>query len=349
MAKILVLLAETNSAVSQYRLKVPYEHIKSLGYDVDILLIKDVKNIEEYDIIHFHVNWLVHKAFWVMLDMLKCKKIMDIDDYWIIPSTNPHAKNHTVRDYVDYFKKVDLITTTTKQLKKYIKPYNRNIEIIPNIVIHPIVQPTFKSGWTRVGLIGGSSHLYDLKEIEGFVKHLNLNKVQLVLAGFSKAKDSPWQFSIWNQFEQIMTDDYRILDDRQHEYLASYNSETYPIETAYKRLHSLEFDKYYSVFEHVDIVLAPLQDTPFNRGKSELKAVEAGTFGKVLVASDVGVYKDFRDEALLFKSGPKEVAKHLNNLTNIDYRLELADKLQEKIKSRYSVEEITNKRIKLWY
>ena len=49
---------------------------------------------------------------------------------------------------------------------------------------------------------------------------------------------------------------------------------------------------FYKELKHIDINLAPLEDTKFNRAKSENKWTEASLAKKVTVASNVGAFKD---------------------------------------------------------
>lgn len=353
VGKALIMVGKGESAVHFYRLRSPYEYIKRLGYNVDICTVEEIKDIQSYDVIHFHANWLMSEGFRQMFDLLKCKKIMDIDDYWELPKTNPYYTTHFVKFYIKYFSKVDVITTTTEIFRRELLKYNKNVVVLPNCM--DLSLPQYKqidktSDRLRVGIVGGASHYYDLKVIEGFVNGLKLDKIQLVLAGFNVDGEKYPQFSIWNQFEQLITNDYSILDERQINYLASYNKEDYPFNTCYRRIFSRQINEYATLFNEIDVLLTPLEDNKFNRMKSELKAIEAGTFNKVFLASNVGAYSKFKNEALLFDNykANKQVTKHINNLLDKDYRDELAYLLAKRIEKDFNIEKITEKRLELW-
>lgn len=343
--KALIMIGNENNAVTFYRLSSPYKYIKSLGYDVDILKLDEIKDIHSYDVVHFHVNWVMVDSFRMFINSLTCKKVMDIDDYWEIPETNPAFGLHTVKYHLDFFRSVDVITTTTEIFRQELLKYNKNVVVIPNCVIS-IPIPEIESDKLRIGLVGGSSHLYDLKTIDGFVKGLDLDRVQLVLAGFNITGVKPEE-SIWNDFERILTDNYQIIDNEHKEHLLSYKVEDYNKSSPYKRIFSKPISEYYNIFSEIDVLLAPLEDSKFNRMKSELKALEAGAYNKVLLASKVGAYRKFAKEALLFNNSG-QVVKHIKALQSPEYRLELADLLADKVRKDFSIEKITEKRLKLW-
>lgn len=58
-----------------------------------------------------------------------------------------------------------------------------------------------------------------------------------------------------------------------------------------ERIDRLTYDEYGRSFTSVDVNIAPLEDTPFNRCKSALKAIEAGFWGVPTVASKNADYQ----------------------------------------------------------
>lgn len=80
---------------------------------------------------------------------------------------------------------------------------------------------------------------------------------------------------------------------------------------------SVGYDEYLRILHSCHICLQPLDDTKFNRYKSDIKFVEAGAGGLAVVASPV-VYDDYIEHGHtgLIARGPKEWEKSLNKLIN---------------------------------
>ena len=120
--------------------------------------------------------------------------IVDIDDYWLPTKEHP-IHQLIVNDNIDKkiianLKEASYVTTTTSIFASEIKRINKNVIVLPN-AINPnelqFNQPNTESEKIRVGWLGGSSHLHDLKLLEGFVSRNGgefNKKVQYVICGF---------------------------------------------------------------------------------------------------------------------------------------------------------------------
>ena len=192
MAKIKVLVVPSDrTGVSYFRSTIPHiklEEYFSDEFHVDIDYEPQLYNddfLKQYDIIHYHRTLGDYERINEVLD--RCDKlgvatIMDIDDYWS-PGPNHPAweiiKKHQLdRKIVDNLKCARNITTTTPIFKETMKPYNKNIFVLPN-AINPqekqFINKTEKHKRVRIGWLGGSSHLKDL-EILPLILVLILNK-----------------------------------------------------------------------------------------------------------------------------------------------------------------------------
>jgi glycosyltransferase involved in cell wall biosynthesis len=81
------------------------------------------------------------------------------------------------------------------------------------------------------------------------------------------------------------------------------------IELAHPRVQRVEKVRFAQFADHVRssyINLAPLEDTAFNRCKSALKAIEAGSFGVPTVASPIGDYLRVATEGILYARTDEE-------------------------------------------
>jgi glycosyltransferase involved in cell wall biosynthesis len=67
-----------------------------------------------------------------------------------------------------------------------------------------------------------------------------------------------------------------------------------------ERIGRVDFGRYADLVRASHLNLAPLEDTPFNRCKSALKAIEAGCFGVPTVASPIGDYLRVAPAGVLF-------------------------------------------------
>lgn len=307
------LLGITNgntSGVAYFRLQIPLNYLDTHSDKFELLCLAaeevdiTAKNLDNVDIVHFHANICSNKPLMdKLLDMQKrgCKLVMDLDDYFEIPKTNPFHKayNETLqKPIVFYMGKVNYLTTTTKLYAKELKKYNKKVMVFPNVLDksikqfnQPITTPTKK---LRIGLLCGSSHQYDIELLDNLIDQLKdyHDRIQFVLCGFS-VSEIP-EASVWNVFEQIMTDNYSILDDDYKRYLLTYNKDVeYPDENKqYIRRWTKDVHTYGELYNDLDVLLAPLLNNKFNCMKSELKVTEAGNFGKVFLGSSVGIYKE---------------------------------------------------------
>jgi glycosyltransferase involved in cell wall biosynthesis len=96
-------------------------------------------------------------------------------------------------------------------------------------------------------------------------------------------------------------------------------------------------------YNFVDVALAPLKETTFNKCKSELKIIEAAAMGKALIASDVYPYNEILrhgENALVVKESRKrDWYKAIKTLTNdADMRQSLAANLKNDIAKQFDID-----------
>lgn len=329
MAKIKVLVVPSDrTGVSYFRSTIPHiklEEYFSDEFHVDIDYEPQLYNddfLKQYDIIHYHRTLGDYERINEVLD--RCDKlgiatIMDIDDYWS-PGPNHPAweiiKKHQLdKKIVDNLKCARNITTTTPIFKETIKPYNKNIFVLPN-AINPqekqFINKTEKHKRVRIGWLGGSSHLKDLEilstVVSSFKRDNLLDKVQFVLCGYDlrgtmttidratgKEKTRPIKptESVWYQYEKIFTDDYNIVSEEYKNFLLTFEQKEYDNidNEPYRRVWTKPITSYAANYNLFDISLAPLKHSKFNEVKSQLKVIEAGFHKKALIAQEFGPYE----------------------------------------------------------
>lgn len=73
-----------------------------------------------------------------------------------------------------------------------------------------------------------------------------------------------------------------------------------------KRLERVSFDGYWEIVRDSHILIAPLEDTPFNRCKSAIKAIEGGMMNVPTVVSPVGDYRNIKTLGILHADSTEE-------------------------------------------
>jgi len=394
MSKINVLvLPSDTSGVGRYRSVDPHIKLQNLypeDFHVDIDYqpkINDINYWKKYQIVHFHRSFGDIDKCPQMIKTLRSMGIImigDIDDYWLPTKEHPiHSlivENKMHLKIVENLKACDYVSTTTEIFANEIRKFNKNVIVLPN-AIDPkepqFNQPTLKSDKVRVGWLGGSSHLHDLKLLDGMVSKLKpiQDKIQYYLCGFdirgsvteiNKQTGEKTQRAIrpeetvWVKYEQIITNNYDIVTPDYKIFLDKFVEEDYPnvSKENYVRVWTRPVDSYARNYSNFDISLAPIKNHIFNRMKSQLKVIEAGFYKKALIASNVGPYTidlkhgmkngEFTDgNALLVDEARNhsDWAKYIKKLVdNPNMITDLGERLYETVSQRYDLNIVTKTR-----
>lgn len=213
MDKIKVLFFNRDKGgVNYFRTETPAIQLRnsySNDFEVEIKNSIEGKNIDDivsefsgYNIIHYHRTLLnnveINK---LLINSLKEKDItliVDIDDYWVLDKTHPlysYSIESKLKEIsIDNILNADYVTTTTEYFANEIRKYNKNVIVLHNSV-NSEIQSQFKDNnkfdrdIVNITYLGGSSHLYDLKELEGAINILNSDKqvkgkFKILLGGF---------------------------------------------------------------------------------------------------------------------------------------------------------------------
>jgi glycosyltransferase involved in cell wall biosynthesis len=314
--------------------------------------------------------------------------IMDLDDYWLPTKEHPvHqlvVQNKLHEKILNNMKVAGHVTTTTSIFATEISKYNKNVYVLPN-AINPN-EPQFKaetlpSDKLRFGWLGGSSHLYDLKLLDGFSAKLsNLkDKYSLYLCGFDirgtvteinqqtgeqKQRPIKPEETVWARYEEIFTENYSMVTPEHKDFLLKYKEEEYvsDILPFYNRVWTKPVTSYASNYRLFDVSLAPIKNHIFNRVKSQLKVIEAGFYKKAIIASNIGPYTvdlkhalkngEFTDgNALLVDEvrNHSDWAKNMKKLIeNPNFAYDLGQRLYETVKDTYDLNKVTRDRRELY-
>lgn len=162
----------------------------------------------------------------------------------------------------------DLVTTSTVFLRDYLKPFNPNIQLLPNLLndqlwsLREIPGRGEADGPICIGYMGGQSHLPDLVA------------VQPALISILAAYPDRVRFKFWG----IRPPD-ELIQRPEVEWI--------PLDL----LDYAGFARYFSQ-QTCDIFIAPLEDNLFNRAKSAIKFLEYSALGVPGVFSRIPAYAD---------------------------------------------------------
>lgn len=395
MNKINVLCHPSDtSGVSKFRSVDPHVKLQNMFPDefhVDIEYNVDINNLEfwkKYQIVHFHRNigqdYDRCPEFIKKLQSMGIVVIGDIDDYWLPTKEHPiHQliiENKIHQKILANLKVCDYVTTTTEIFANEIRKFNKNVIVLPN-AIDPnepqFTEKTLPSDKIRVGWLGGSSHLHDLKLLDGMVSKLSpiQDKLQFYVCGFdtrgtvteiNKQTGQKTQRpirpeeTVWKKYEEIFTNNYKIITPEYKTHLDTFIEGDYPnIEKEnYVRVWTRPVNSYAKNYSKFDISLAPIKNHIFNRMKSQLKVIEAGFYKKALIASNVGPYTidlktaykngGFTDGNALLVDEVKnhsDWAKNIKRLVdNPNMITDLGERLYETVSVKYNLDNVTKLR-----
>ena len=399
MSKIRVLvLPSDKTGVGKFRSIDPHvmlqnNHSEDFHVDIDYEpKINDINYWKQYDIVHFHrtigqdydnsVN-LIQR-----LNSLGLVTIMDLDDYWLPTKEHPvhqmviQMKLH--EKIMANLKAAGHVTTTTSVFAKEISKFNKNVYILPNAInpkesqfnVNPEPSDKLRFGW-----LGGSSHLHDLKLLDGTINKLSQHKdkFSMYLCGFDirgtvteinqqtgeqKQRDIKPEETVWARYEEIFTDNYKTVDPKHKEFLMSFKDEEYVSDVLpfYNRIWTKPVTSYAANYKWFDVSLAPIKNHIFNRVKSQLKVIEAGFHKKAIIASNIGPYTidlkhglkngEFTDgNALLVDEARNhsDWAKYMKKLIdNPNWAYDLGQRLYETVKDTYDLNKVTKDRAELY-
>jgi len=398
MSKINVLvLPSDTSGVGKFRSVSPHIKLQNLypeDFHVDIDFsprVLDINYWKKYQIVHFHRSFgQIEQCPQIIksLQSLGIKVVADIDDYWL--PTKEHPIHHLIvqnkmnQKIVDNLKAADYVTTTTELFANEIRKFNKNVIVLPNAIDPKEPQfnePTLPSEKIIVGWLGGSSHLHDLKLLDGMVSKLQpvQDKLQFFVCGFDtrgtvtdlnkqtgEQRQRPIRpdETVWVKYEEIFTNNYKIISPEYKNFLDKFEDTKFEgVEKEnYVRVWTRPVDSYARNYSNFDISLAPIKNHVFNRMKSQLKVIEAGFYKKALIASNVGPYTiDLKhaiknggftdgnallvDESRNHSDWAKCVKKLVDNPNMIT---DLGEKLYETVKYTYDLNVVTKTRAEFY-
>lgn len=334
----IALIHNINSTGSAlYRLEMPHAHLDASYKGLTFYSAPEPFSIsdESFDILDI----ILVSRMWGQSDTEiiwlreKCTKhnvrlILDLDDYWVLESGHPMYSLYREKNISEiirqHIKVVDHVICTNEYLLDKVKGLNPNVTIIPNCTYSGYEQYKKRheaSDKVRFGWFGGAQHYEDIVLMDRGMGILaddhSLNgRYMLYLGGWN---DNP----MYAKYEEI----FAAKGKQQN----------------YGRIQAADIYSYVGGYNYVDVCLAPLRETTFNKCKSELKLVEAGTMGKAVISSDVYPYNTVIDHGWnglqVKESRSKDWHKYMKMLINdADVRNALAANLEQTIKDKFNID-----------
>jgi hypothetical protein len=264
----LLAVSQNLLGVHKYRIQDPHEQ----RADIKQISIIEKKNVLKYDLVIF--NTVLGHHEYSIHNIKKIKKlgipiIMDIDDYWEtnenLPFHDFYNSNNIKDTILKSLETVNGITTTTQFFKDTILQYNNNVEVFPNAIdINNKHWASNKSSTrkTRIGWVGGSSHVHDLELLKNMMEKLSKSKlkeyIEIIICNVG---------GVYDEYFKILTANSSL---------------------PYRIVKFTDIETYGELYNEIDIILIPLQNTVFNSYKSQLKVIEAGIHKCSVIASAVG-------------------------------------------------------------
>lgn len=249
-----------------HRLAEPLRVARAAGIAADSGQRLDNDLCARYDTIVTHMLWDEWNSIaWEELAARgNHRLVFDIDDVMWAPDWDVFAAHYTPEVLARVWRNISLahvVTTPSEVIAEYVSRYNRNVHFVPNTVPEYVLRiganrPDHKG--LIVGYQGSTSHESDytpefLRGLDGFLT------------------DFPaWKFHLWGK--------------RPHEVALwpTRVDSVVPWQDSLKR---------YYLSLRMDVGLGPLKRSPFNDGKSALRAIEYAALGIVAVLADEPPYR----------------------------------------------------------
>lgn len=305
------------------------DYVDKLGNEQRSLTVQQLKDNDiQVCVFSRNISYRANPApAYAKLKAAGVKIVIDIDDHWELSRGHVmqmgYRKSNMSKCIFDQIKYSDAVICTQPNLRDEIKRHfpKKRIYIAPN-GIDPS-EPQFaldKLSYNPESLYwqGSPTHYNDLKLLQGAFN--GLIDYKFTIAGYVHG-DPEWERTI-----QLFS-----RDNYEYEY-------------------GVTVDKYATGYWNKGICLVPLLNNKFNRCKSELKAIEAGWFGKPVIASNTIPYTYIikHGENGFLARNTAEFASYIKTLLrNPQMQYDFGMKLRETVAKRYTIARVNEARYEL--
>ncbi len=335
MNKIRILALVSVNGSKYHRVTIPLDLLPKDKYEVTYLnerfFLEHI--VKDYDYLYIH--WIqqtnpVYLSIWK--EKYGFKIIQDIDDYWQLPNSH-HLKEKLEKSKPQLFNQLilaDLVLCSTPFLLEKCLQYNVNCKLRENYIpigyhqFQPelrLVKPNEK---IKVGICGSISHLSDWLSIKNPLKRILNDKFitdnyEFIIAGY--ADDNQSSKEMWDKVVNLFTSKLIKPTIIKH----------------------LPVNEYINLYNHLDVLLAPLEHNEFNYSKSALKLLESSVKSTIVISNDIYKQKGFVDYLCTNEYSYYEWLRKLTdrNLLN-NYKIEFQRNLLEisnQYQTKYNLEQ----------
>lgn len=338
-----------------YRIYNPMRYLNDLNEDVEVIIkrfgnfrIKKTE-LDYFDILLMNGVGKNQAKIAQVLSSKNIKVIYDIDDLdWNLPKDHSLYEKYNKLNMKEVIKATvnssDMIVTPSKVLKNKLKNITyKPIKLIPNAIDYKNYYWNLDNNHQdiNIGWAGGSSHVPDIKIIEGIGKYISNNhkNTKFVLGG-------------WNSRVNII-DHNKEYKRTANEYNMMYSEQSNNTWVQYEKLlfgkrnnkdlkiiRSRPTHLYPEIYSYFDIALVPLRDDKYRNSKSLIKLIEASGYEIPVITSDVLPYSNVIEDGEngFTASSKKEWKDKIDILVNNkDLRNKLSKNLKETIYPKHNI------------
>lgn len=216
------------------------------------------------------------------------------DDFWAVAKENPSVlvSNAHKDQYEGMIEAADAVITPSRVLaKKFKKHFKKPVFICPNGIDFEDYKerPHQNEDVLKVGYMGAASHWKDLQLIGGVIADLQ-KKYDFIFTIYGLVGE-PLEAALYT-YNKLLQGNYQPEKAAYHRAALDFAKQLQGTRMWHVPFMPPELHAKTLSMCDLDIGLAPLEDTEFNRGKSNIKFYEYASVGTVTLASDVLPYSD---------------------------------------------------------
>jgi len=335
-----------------YRNRIPLKALQQKGHMVHFIALNSGKGLQQEtidfpDVAVFSRTYPIDPLTTLRAFKQAGKKVVyDTDDnLWDVNPDNPSVAISTEkrRQYEHLMQECDTVTTTTPELAKILRKFNKNVHVCPNAIDYTLfeenLRPKLPKDRLRIGYTGAASHWKDLSLITEVIRELQKkHDFEFILQGMC---GQPLEAEMW-QYKQVL--DFGLKPEKKLFLEAALKW--------YEEMRHVKFSHvpfyppimYPALLKSIDldIGIAPLNDNKFNRSKSCVKFYEYATTGAATLASNVLPYS--KEVGYCCKNTVNDWVKKLEKLiVDEKFRKQLAEKQSKWVKKNRDIKVVATK------
>lgn len=289
------------SGIWYHRVHIPCDGLMSRGHGTKQVAIGQTIPDEFMNYPSTVVFGRIYNEAFNALDKMKAFKKKGVrvlydmdDDFWAVDKSNPSrlASNVFKDQYEALIKEADAIITPSRVLKKKFRKLTKGkeVHILPNAIDYDhYKERPHEHDDLIIGYMGAASHWRDLKIIIDVLEKLNEKyDFYFVLYGMM---GEPLEAAMY-YYNRLLTANLQPEQNNYYKDALAFYGRLKKLKMMHVPFYPPELHPSALSRADFDIGLAPLEDTEFNRGKSDIKFCEYAAVGTATLASKVAPYTD---------------------------------------------------------